>query len=124
MIEVCGGHFRDLLRLLREMLVRIRELPVATRAVESAIAAVQEGFLTIANDDAEWLDQIGKERASVLPTAAAPDVNRLTRYLNTHLVLYLKNGEPWYDTHPLIRGEVAEIVERLKQLRQAEPESK
>jgi hypothetical protein len=42
----------------------------------------------------------------------APDVSRLTRFLDTHFVLYLRNGEEWYDIHPLIREEVQAIVDR------------
>ena len=32
--------------------------------------------------------------------------------MNTHMVLYFINGDEWYDLHPLIRDEVAEIVKR------------
>jgi len=37
-------------------------------------------------------------------------VGRLSRFLDTHLVLYLTNGEDWYDVHPLIRDEVCALA--------------
>lgn len=112
LIEVCGGHPRDLLYLLREALLRTNALPVPAETIEKAIAAVRSTFLPIAVEDAKWLDQIAKLRASALPSASPEDVGRLTRFLDSHLVLYLRNGEDWYDVHPLIRKEVADIVER------------
>lgn len=112
LIAVCGGHFRDLLLLLREAVLRAEELPVSETVIESAITAVRSNFLPIAIDDAIWLDKIGRIRETVLPTTGEKDVNRLTRFLDTHFVLYFANGDEWYDIHPLIRDEVAEIVQR------------
>jgi hypothetical protein len=110
--NLCGGHFRDLLLLLREAVLRADVWPVSDEVLEQAILEVRGHFLPIAIDDAVWLSKIAKLRESVLPTVQAADVNRLTRFLDTHFVLYLKNGEEWYDIHPLIRDEVDEIVER------------
>jgi hypothetical protein len=45
-----------------------------------------------------------------LKTNEPTEVNRLTRFLDTHMVLYLKNGTEWYDVHPLVRDEVKAIV--------------
>lgn len=111
-ITVCGGHFRDLLLLLREALVRAKSLPVTSEVLDAAIASVRNNFLPIAIDDARWLDQIARLRTAALPSVKPEDVNRLTRFLDTHFVLYLTNGKEWYDSHPLIREEVAEIVKR------------
>ncbi|MEI7731977.1 MAG: hypothetical protein WCO56_20555 [Verrucomicrobiota bacterium] len=112
LIAVCGGHFRDLLLLLRETVLRAKALPVTTEEIQSAIAAVRSNFLPIAIDDAKWLDQIERVRGTALPTTMPSDVNRLTRFLDTHFVLYFANGTEWYDIHPLIREEVAAIVKR------------
>jgi len=113
--SVCGGHFRDLLRLLREAVLRADTWPVKNEVLEQARVQVRGDFLPIAIDDAIWLAKIGELRECALPSVEAADVNRLTRFLDTHFVLYLKNGEEWYDIHPLIREEVAAIVERHKQ---------
>jgi hypothetical protein len=111
LLGVCGGHFRDLLRLFRGTLLAATSLPVSEQAVESAIASVRRGFLPIPIDDAKWLEKIAHQRAAALPSGAAETVSRLTRFLDTHLVLYFINGEEWYDIHPLIRDEVARITQ-------------
>jgi hypothetical protein len=113
--NICGGHFRDLLRLLREAVLRAESWPVTDEILERARVQVSGDFLPIAIDDAIWLAKIAELRECALPSVEASDVNRLTRFLDTHFVLYLKNGEEWYDIHPLIREEVAAIVERHKQ---------
>jgi hypothetical protein len=112
LIAVCGGHFRDLLILLREAVRRTPHLPVTEDAIVNAITAVRGNYLPIAIDDAKWLNEIEHVRDTVLPNTSPANVNRLTRFLDTHFVLYFTNGKEWYDIHPLIRDEVAEIVKR------------
>ena len=114
-LDHCGGHFRDLLYMLREALLRAKSLPVAPEVVETAITEMRSHFLPIAIEDARWLHQIGEQRSAALPSSKPEDVNRLTKFLDTHFVLYFKNGDEWYDIHPLIREEVAEIVRHQNQ---------
>ena len=109
-IDVCGGHFRDLLYMLRETLLRAKSLPVSIEVIETAIAEMRNHFRPIAVEDAHWLLKIGQQRDAALPSAKPEDVQRLTRFLDTHFVLYFRNGEGWYDIHPLVRDEVEEIV--------------
>jgi hypothetical protein len=110
LIGLCGGHFRDLLLLLRETVLRATSLPVSDEAIEAAIIRVRSNFLPIALEDAQWLARIEQERATVLKSTEPAEVNRLTRFLDTHIVLYLRNGEEWYDVHPLVREEVRAIA--------------
>jgi hypothetical protein len=112
LIDSCGGHVTDLLYLLRETLLRTKvaeQLPVTPATVDLAIAAVRGNFLPIAVDDAHWLQEIARHRTTALKSREAKDVQRLTLFLDTHFVLYFKNGEEWYDIHPLIR----EAVDRI-----------
>jgi hypothetical protein len=114
MIAVCGGHFRDLLRLLRDAVVRataLPGLPATPLLIVDAINAARRDFLPIAQDDAKWLADIARVRATALPSTGAAPVNRLARFLDSHFVLYFVNGKEWYDIHPLIREEVMEVVE-------------
>lgn len=112
LIALCGGHLRDLLLLLRETVLRVRSMPVSEDVLQDAITSVRNNFFPISVDDAVWLKKIGESRTSELPNTATENVSRLTRFLDTHFVLYLTNGKDWYDIHPLIRDEVAEIVAR------------
>jgi hypothetical protein len=109
LVQHCGGHIRDLLRLVRECVVRARVLPLSEAVVTSAIEHLRSDFLPLATEDALWLDRISRNRH---PVHEKPeDGGRLARFLDTHLVLYLKtNGEEWYDLHPLVRPEVERIV--------------
>lgn len=110
LVQHCGGHIRDLLRLVRECVVRARVLPISEAVVTSAIEHVRSDLLPLATEDALWLDRISRNRH---PVHEKPeDGRRLARFLDTHLVLYLKtNGEEWYDLHPLVRPEVERIVQ-------------
>jgi hypothetical protein len=113
-IGVCGGHFRDLLRLLRDTVVRatsLPNLPVPPAVIVNTINAARRDFLPIAQDDARWLAEIATVRATALPSTDAAPVNRLARFLDSHFVLYFVNADEWYDIHPLIRDEVAEVVQ-------------
>jgi hypothetical protein len=108
--SLCGGHFRDLLRLFRGAIQRAQSLPISDEVIHSSIVDVRSTFLPIAYDDAIWLGKIADSRASGLPDTSPDSVSRFTRFLDTHFVLYLRNGEEWYDIHPLIRDEVDRIV--------------
>ena len=100
LIRNSGGHLRDLLRLLAEVLRRANELPVPDSTVDAAINQVRTEFLPIADDDARWLAGIARSHQTVLPnTDRLPD---LARFFDTHLALCYRNGEEWYDVHPLI----------------------
>ena len=109
-IELSGGHFRDLLLLLHETVLRATDLPVSDDAIDRAILAVRSSFLPVSLDDARWLAEIERERSTLLQTRKPGEIGRLTRFLDTHLVLYLRNGEEWYDVHPLVRDEVQKIA--------------
>jgi hypothetical protein len=119
LIALSGGHFRDLLRLLRETVVRAQSLPVAKEAVGAAILNVRSSYLPIALDDAPWLAEIDRERASPLKSRAAEDINRLSFFIDIHVVLYLRNGEDWYDIHPLVRDEVLRIAKAAETVKSA-----
>lgn len=115
LIEVCGGQFRNLFELMREVLVRTQSLPVNRENVDDAINAVRQNFRPIALADAQWLDRIGEQRSAALSSTDPAHVTQLARFLDNRMVLFLKNGGEWYDLHPLVREEVAEIVKREHQ---------
>jgi len=114
LIGVSGGHFRDLLRLFRETIVLIQtwrpSLPMSSEVVQRAIANVRNEYLPIATEDARWLAEIGQRRTPALPSAAPEHIARLSRFLDSHLVMYLTNGQDWYDIHPLVRDEVTALA--------------
>lgn len=110
LIKLCGGHFRDLLLLLRETVLRTSSLPVSDAAIDAAIIQVKSDFLPISLEDAKWLAEIECQHETVLKSSEPAEINRLTKFLDTHIVLYLRNGEEWYDVHPMVREEVRAIA--------------
>jgi len=110
LIAASAGHPRDLLRLVQETLKRATTLPVTAREVDSVVNAARRDFLPIALDDARWLADIGRQRDIALRTADERSVERLSRFLDSHLVCYFVNKQAWYDTHPLIREEIEKVI--------------
>jgi hypothetical protein len=117
LIEASGGQFRDLLRLICEVLVRVstqtETLPVSKHVIDGAIQRIREQYLPISEEDAVRLYAIAEHRSSGLQNSTPEEVSRISRLLNQHLVLYFSNGSEYYDCHPLVRQEVREIVGRL-----------
>lgn len=110
LIAYCGGSLRDLLRLLNEAILPAQNFPVSDVEIERAIVNVKSTFLPVTIEDAHWLLKIAKTRSSALLNIEGKNIGRLTRFLDTHFVLYFRNGDDWYDIHPLIREEVEKIV--------------
>lgn len=110
---VSGGHLRDFLRLIAEILRRADQLPVAEITVEAAINQIKMEFLPIADADAEWLALIAETHEVVLKDTA--DLPVLARFLDTHLALCYRNGNEWFDVHPLIHDEVVSQVNRARE---------
>ena len=115
LIRNSGGHLRDLLRLLSQVLLRARELPVPGRIVDAAISQVRSTFLPIPNVDALWLAEIADSYQVDLEELAA--LPSLSRFFDTHLVLCYRSGEEWYDIHPLVREHVHAQAEQVRRRR-------
>ena len=103
-IRNSGGHLRDLLGLLARVALLARALPVPERAVAAAISRRKAEFLPIPNDDARWLATICQTHEAELQKLQ--ELPSLARFFDTHLVLCYRNGDEWYDVHPLIKEHV------------------
>ncbi|AXC15953.1 Type II secretory pathway, ATPase PulE/Tfp pilus assembly pathway, ATPase PilB (plasmid) [Acidisarcina polymorpha] len=108
-VEVCGGNLRDLIRLLQEAFRRVDNLPITDKVIHSCIRSIRDDLLPIPTDDAIWLSRIARLREPSLPNGHPETISRFTLFLDIHLVLLFRNGDDWYDVHPLIR----EYVEQL-----------
>jgi hypothetical protein len=109
LIQMSGGHFRDLIRLFREVVTLVTSdasLPVNSTIVRKAIQNIRNQYLPIADNDKEWLRKIADLKDLCMPDDSPETVGRISRFLDSHHVLYLKNGDDWYDIHPLIREEL------------------
>jgi len=113
LIRASGGYLRDLFRLLQACMrqARSQTLPLDTNGLDNAIHEVRNGYLPVTRADAEWLAQVDNTHKPNLVVHRAQDrepnnLYNLSRFFDTHMVLCYRNGDEWYDIHPLIREEV------------------
>ncbi len=101
-----GGDLRDFFRLIKAVLIGASmldegALPVADRLIEDAKNKLQREMLPIAEDDKVWLRKVNASKEAELQNVQF--LSRLANFFDTHLVLNYRNGQDWYDVHPLIR---------------------
>lgn len=103
-----GGDLRDFFRMIRLAVTRapaLGKLPLPDNTVVEAENAVRGDMLPIAADDREWLIKIATSHRTELPSLdKLPDFARLQQ---GKYVLQYRNGEDWYDAHPLLRSELS-----------------
>lgn len=115
LIDSSGGHFRDLLYLLREaVLPTKKEFPVTDKILEDAVSNVRESFLPIPKEDAPWLAEIERTNSESLPSSDDESIKTFMRFMDNHWVINFHNGEDWYDIHPIIREEVHKKLEQIE----------
>jgi hypothetical protein len=114
MCEMSGGHLRDLMRMMQDLVRRLRQrdvLPATDLLVTETIEAATREMLPIADEDAKWLLRINENHEFPLPSIE--QLPRLSRFLDTHVVLCYRNGKEWFDVHPLILDDMRRQVARL-----------
>ncbi len=112
LILASGGYLRDLFRLLQSCLrqARGRALPIEGSVVDNALHEVRNSYLPLAAADAQWLHALTQSKQAELVQRAADgpqSLYQLSRFFDTHMVLAYRDGEDWYDVHPLLADEVA-----------------
>ncbi len=103
-----GGHIRDLLRLLDEVILGVDGVPARHADVEAAIIRVRENFMPLSTDQLRWLARIAEKHQLELENQDAWE--GLAELLDYHLVLRYSNDEPWYDVHPIVAGVVTQAA--------------
>ena len=113
LIQASGGHFpRSQSSYCAKPSCAPPIFPSTRGVVQASINNLRTSFLPIPSDDAKWLHEIAWKRDSLLRDRSPESVQRMTFFLDTHCALILRNGEEWYDVHPIIREELKEIVAR------------
>jgi hypothetical protein len=109
LILLSGGHLRDLLYVLTEIVRRAESLPVDDLTISRGVSQVKSEFLPISNEDLAWLGRIAATGQAALQTIV--HLTQFARFLDTHLVLCYRNGSDWYDANPMILDELTPPVE-------------
>lgn len=105
-----GGDLREFFRLIRVALgkastARDARLPVPEEVLEQTKNHLRREMLPIAEDDKKWLRKIADSKEVALATTER--LPHLARFFDTNLVLNYRNGDDWYDVHPLLRNIIA-----------------
>lgn len=101
-LRASGGYPRDLLRMVRELLWTARKFPVTASDTDRILSRIAEAYAhVIRSPDAELLAEIAQTHA--LPQGDGTRLATFGRLLDQWLVLAYRNGEEWYDLHPLVR---------------------
>lgn len=102
-----GGDIRDFFRMIRQVALR---LPAAVEGrVDDAILAqaedaVRNDMLPIAADDLKRLARVASSHQPELATL--DELPIFARLMQGKYMLNYRNGEDWYDVHPLLRDRV------------------
>jgi hypothetical protein len=108
-----GGHVRLLLTFVRDVLLRVKRsgLPASQLVVERVLQRHREDV-----ERTLWRERLPLLR-DVLAHGELPGMSRsqlpvLAGLLDDYTVLCYRNGDGWYDVHPLVRDKLIELLER------------
>lgn len=109
LILVSGGHLRDLFTLLRQLVNLIRrrslELPVSDEDIDEAIGHVAHDFTQMTAEQRDFLLGVAGSDGTVV--SRGNEVQMMARLLTSHMLLFHRNGQDWYEVHPLTRRALA-----------------
>ncbi len=102
-IEAAGGYPRDLLRMVRSLLMdTIHDFPVRADDTQRVIGEVARSYSdTILGTYVDVLARVATTHA--LPKDDAKELALFGHLFERWLILAYRNGVEWYDLHPLVR---------------------
>lgn len=99
-----GGDLRDFFRMVCLCMADAlyeKSLPVTDKVLDSAESALRND-MPLANDDRVWLARIRRSHKDELDSLSKlPDFARLSE---GKYILNYRNGDNWFDVHPLLRS--------------------
>lgn len=102
LVEASGGYPRDLLRMVRTLLTDVINFPAKPNQISRVIRDLKRSYEdTVLGSHKETLRRVAETHQ--LPN---DDVDQLAQFgylLERWLILAYRNGEEWYDVHPLVR---------------------
>ncbi|MGK2956886.1 MAG: hypothetical protein ACSLFB_00470 [Acidimicrobiales bacterium] len=101
LIGLSGGNFRDLMRLVQEVGIKADQLPASSAVVDGAIETFKSQIRrNLADDEKALLKRVHETHQADLATQ--DEWARLSPLFDRYLILAYRNGEDWYDVHPLV----------------------
>lgn len=97
--RICGGHVRDLLRLLSEWIAKGKQLPLSGDVLEKLIrASHNDTTMTIAKEEWELLRQVHQTRR------VGPDLGYQTLIRRRLVFEYRDSDGSWFTVNPILLG--------------------
>lgn len=105
LIRDTGGDLRELFLLLRESLHLVdpeldEDFPISERVVEQVEKLRRNQFGMISQSDMKWLLRVSRTHQHGLEDKSQYET--LAYLLNSKLMYQYRNGDVWYDMHPLL----------------------
>jgi hypothetical protein len=101
-IEASGGYPRDLLRMVRSLLMEIMTFPVLPVDSARVVGELARSYAdTIVGTYVDVLARVATTHE--LPKENAEELALFGYLFERWLILAYRNGEEWYDLHPLVR---------------------
>lgn len=102
---ISGGDVRELFSLVRETLNLLdpdndQHFPAPDAAIEQCKQLRRNQFGTIPADHMDWLKRVALTHDHGL--LSQQELGTLSQLLDGKLILQYRNGENWYDAHPLL----------------------
>jgi len=109
LVRSTGGDLRELFLLLREALNLVDpddddQFPIDEATIAQAEKLRRNQFGIIPESDLQWLARVVATHGHGLPSLA--ELSTLARLLDGKLIFQYRNGENWYDVHPLLWPQV------------------
>jgi len=101
LIKGSGGDLRDLMLLLKGVLVSLEDESVTDSLIREVENRMRRDRIMLPKDYRQWLAQIHKTKHHGLEEMR--DLHHLAHFFDTNLVQCYHNGSDWYDVHPLLR---------------------
>ena len=102
LLQASGGYLRDVLRMVRSVLTTEKTFPIRPEAASRVIDRLAEDYgRTVLGTDLDALASLAKTHR--LPKDGVEQLAAFGRLVERLLVLAYRNGEEWYDVHPMVR---------------------
>jgi hypothetical protein len=115
LIVYSGGHVRTLIWFVRELVFRSRRrgLPPSEDDIERVVQPFREqARMAIWRETVPLLESI--LRKGTVESIREEDYAYLARFMDEFVVLCYRNGDGWYEIHPLIREFVQELADKIR----------
>ena len=102
LVEAAGGFPRDLLRMVRSILQSTGGFPIGAKAAERVIEDLGRTYAdTILGTYVDILARVAETHE--LPAETSDQLALFGYLFERWLILAYRNGQEWYDLHPLVR---------------------